>query len=159
MYESLTKLNNAKKEFEAEVKAKGKTIIREAVTEFFNAFPEVESIRWAQYTPYFNDGEACYFGVNDITIKLKGVDEGGDYDDGYEYSVGFDLKSDWGRKEAKASGLSEDQITRRNEIDKGHRELSKAINGLEDALEYVLGDHVQVTITSTEITVDDYEHD
>ena len=26
----------------------------------------VHSVRWSQYTPYFNDGDACVFGVNDF---------------------------------------------------------------------------------------------
>lgn len=44
--------------------------------------PAVEYITWHQYTPYFNDGDPCTFSAGDINVKLTGVDEGGDYDDG-----------------------------------------------------------------------------
>ena len=36
MFESLQKLNDAKKKFEDDVKANGKTIIKDALAEFFN---------------------------------------------------------------------------------------------------------------------------
>lgn len=37
------------------------------------AFPEVEAVRWEQYTPYFNDGDACEFRIYDASVKLVGV--------------------------------------------------------------------------------------
>jgi hypothetical protein len=44
----------------------------------------VESVRWTQYTPYFNDGEPCVFGANDCYVKLAGADEeAGDDGDGF----------------------------------------------------------------------------
>lgn len=47
----------------------------------------VETVRWEQFTPYFNDGDACEFGTGEVRVKLAerfGVDEyGGDYADGY----------------------------------------------------------------------------
>ena len=36
---------------------------------FFEENPEINSVQWTQYTPYFNDGEECVFGVNDITYN------------------------------------------------------------------------------------------
>ena len=32
-----------------------------AFKELFDKHPEVKSMQWAQYTPYFNDGEPCEF--------------------------------------------------------------------------------------------------
>lgn len=32
---------------------------------FFESFPEVKTIHWTQYTPYFNDGDECVFSVNE----------------------------------------------------------------------------------------------
>jgi hypothetical protein len=46
--------------------------------------PSIEAIRWRQYTPYFNDGEACIFGVADVYFRLAGGDpQDGDYEDGF----------------------------------------------------------------------------
>lgn len=46
----------------------------------------VEAVRWDQYTPYFNDGDACEFSIHDIQVKLAGDDESGDYEDGFQDS-------------------------------------------------------------------------
>lgn len=55
------------------------------------AFPEVVAVRWTQYTPYFNDGEACTFDVNDARTKLIDTDEeDGEYEDGF-----IDSSGDW----------------------------------------------------------------
>lgn len=37
----------------------------------FEKYPAVKKIRWAQYTPYFNDGDECTFSANiwDIAIN------------------------------------------------------------------------------------------
>src|SRR6478736_1430716 len=48
------------------------------------ALPNVDSLRWRQYTPYFNDGEPCEFDVHEVGAKVVGGEEdGGDYSDGY----------------------------------------------------------------------------
>lgn len=54
------------------------------------AFDEIDSIRWDQYTPYFNDGEPCEFGTGEPRFRLTGTDEDsedGDYEDGYHESL------------------------------------------------------------------------
>jgi 5'-3' exonuclease len=38
-----------------------KQILQDGLREIFDQFPEVESIGWKQYTPYFNDGDECIF--------------------------------------------------------------------------------------------------
>lgn len=43
------------------------TAVREA---FFALHPEVVAIRWTQYTPEWQDGENCYFGVNEINLQI-----------------------------------------------------------------------------------------
>jgi hypothetical protein len=40
---------------------KMQAIFKESFKEFFEANPEVTAIIWRQYTPYFNDGDACVF--------------------------------------------------------------------------------------------------
>lgn len=37
--------------------------LRAALQAFLDKHPERQSIGWSQYTPYFNDGDACVFGV------------------------------------------------------------------------------------------------
>jgi hypothetical protein len=40
--------------------------------QFFKDFPEILSVYWTQYTPYFMDGDACEFGVNDVFFTIDG---------------------------------------------------------------------------------------
>src|SRR4051812_40042058 len=49
------------------------------------AVPGVEAVRWQQYAPSWNDGEACEFGVNGASVKIAGdkVDE--EPEDGEDY--------------------------------------------------------------------------
>lgn len=59
------------------------------------AFPEVDAIRWPQFTPYFNDGDACEFSVHDPLLRLVDGDEDAGYNgDGFidtsgEYPPGY----------------------------------------------------------------------
>jgi hypothetical protein len=40
-----------------------------AVITFFNQFPQVKTIYWQQYVPYFNDGDECVFTMNDVNFS------------------------------------------------------------------------------------------
>lgn len=58
-------------------------------------FPEVVAVRWEQYTPYFNDGDACEFTAHDARVKLVGAaDDAGDYEDGF-VDVAGDFPADY----------------------------------------------------------------
>ena len=60
-------LQEIKNQYDAAVEAakkSGQDASKEVFKEFFEQFPEVDKIQWTQYTPYFNDGDACTFGVN-----------------------------------------------------------------------------------------------
>src|SRR5688500_4573732 len=43
----------------------------------------VEAVRWEQYTPYFNDGEACVFYPTEPRFKIAGMEKEGDWYDNY----------------------------------------------------------------------------
>src|SRR5579885_1156121 len=58
-----------------EMKKAGQAALKEEVKKFLEKYPVVEAIYWEQYTPYFNDGDACYFGVNDMWLKFNRTDE------------------------------------------------------------------------------------
>lgn len=48
-----------------------KDAILRAFREFFETNPDIVALRWHQYTPYFNDGDACVFEVDYFSFKLK----------------------------------------------------------------------------------------
>jgi hypothetical protein len=128
----LEALSKVKEEYEAKIKAEGEAALKEGLKSFFEANPNIEAVRWTQYTPHFNDGDACVFGVHEPSAQLKGSE---DFQD--EYDI---------RKEhpAEAKALSE---------------LEGLLESAEDVLETVLGDHSRITVTGDKVDIEEYEHD
>jgi hypothetical protein len=129
----------AAKSFEKEVLALARTI------------EGLEEIRWQQYTPYFNDGESCVFGVSDPGFKFTNTPEGaGDYGDGFEDAWGINYH----RKE---NGLGEHPDTAKL------NKVAKLIcsEDLEDILEDLYGDHVEITVNvkTGKFEVEEHDHD
>lgn len=82
-------MNDLKEKF----RVKTKEFMRELFKEFFTKYEDVvESIFWTAYTPYFNDGEACEFSVNDVYLILND-DEDADYYEGSDLYDEDNLKS------------------------------------------------------------------
>lgn len=44
----------------------------EGCKELFARHPEMESFAWSQYTPYWNDGDVCEFGVYTGDPEING---------------------------------------------------------------------------------------
>lgn len=75
----------------AKAREEATQIISLSFKEFFEKYGDlVHAIYWMQYTPYFNDGEACEFSVNDPCIALKKQDEDEDYDYSYDGEFIYD---------------------------------------------------------------------
>lgn len=125
------------------------------------AVPGVKKIRWHQYTPYFNDGEPCEFGVNEPAVKLSkkifgDTSEQSDYDDGFVDSYGL-------YEYNGGNGYSEDNKT--YEINGvSTKAVYDALQGANwDSFEAVakanFGDHAVVTATTEGFEVEFFEHD
>ena len=150
MFERLGKVQSDVDRVLEEVKKQAQTEIKpalnEAVNQLSSEIPKLEAIKWQQYTPYFNDGEPCEFGVYDIHAKFKGDDVGGWSEDGY-----YDLYEVGDKK--KGVGLSDTQIEMLTS-------LNEIICGLEDVLKTAFGDHVEITMTMDgKLEVEEYEHE
>jgi len=77
-----------------QMREKSKDLMQAAFASFFEKYSDVvENVFWSQYTPYFNDGESCEFGVYDIFLTLKSDAEDED-DDGEGSSIydNYDLE-------------------------------------------------------------------
>lgn len=120
------------------IRAAGEPEIKAALKEIFAAHPSIASIRWTQYTPYFNDGEPCVFSVNSAEFILNGEDEWhdtwGDWDATLKKSVKTPLHEAIGR-------------------------FSNEIETLGSAMLHIFGDHKIITCTREEIAVDEYDHE
>lgn len=138
--ENLDKLHKQIADLKVEALIQSKKHFKEASEELFIKYPELESFSWRQYTPYFNDGEPCRFGVhNDYpTVVLTTATE-----------EEKEIASSWG----EVVGQSENA----EEIEKAVIEFLKAID--EEAYEEMFDDHVEVKVTRKGVEVEEYDHD
>jgi len=100
----------------------------------FVKHPILESVRWTQYTPYFNDGDVCEFGVYDIIVKITGV--------GY------------------CDSCSTNNIATIKPIFDDINLIERNMLELKLVMQIAFGDHTQITIDRNgKITQEVYEHD
>jgi hypothetical protein len=132
--------------------------------------PGVQAVRWTQATPYFNDGETCYFGVHEMTVKVsdpdapdaENQDDEDDWDDDDEYRDGFKdssdlgLELDWNEQERRYIKVVTDAT---HPAALPLRELVKATGHFYTVLLDAFGDHAEITATTAGFTVESYEHE
>jgi hypothetical protein len=129
------------------------TMFKESLKSFFELNPGINALRWTQYTPYFNDGDACVFSVGDVYFTNA---KGNQLDD----------ISGWGEYEGDDADIWSDSypkyLTGKLGVNVESCEfISSMINSseMEDIMEMMFGDHVCVTVTRVGIDVTDYDHD
>ncbi len=124
--------------------------LKQAFEELQSVIPNLEAIRWQQYTPHFNDGEACEFGLHGVYYKLQDKTEGGDNGDGYEYI------STYGKYNPQ-TGLNDEGLNK-TQVDSLNT-FSKNLCDIEEMLQVAFDDHAEVTLLATSIEVEEYSHD
>jgi len=130
-----------------EARMKVKNFFIKGMNKIFEMYPEVKSVSWTQYTPYFNDGEPCEFWCNSGDFDVNGYSE---YDDEGEEGTIDVLNYNWedGRKYTYHKG----------------EEIKNAIGGFlgqldDDDYKTMFGDHARVIVRQDEIVIEEYEHD
>lgn len=142
---ALKTLSDKRKAIAAESRAAAQKILGPGLKAFMLENPNIEAVRWAQYTPYFNDGDTCEFGVGELYFKLVGGDpEAGDDGDGFQYLSAYTAR--------KEGYIEQDWF-------KALNELSAALESSEEELLAAFGDHVRVTVTQSGVDIEEYEHD
>jgi hypothetical protein len=130
----------------------------------------VTEFGWAQYTPYFMDGDPCIFGASTVWVRTTsdtgGTGTFGDYDDDM-YTL--EVLQSGGHPTlglARWNGVTRayDEVERSPEITGLSRqctELAKAIDGgsFDDVLLDAFGDHAEITVRRDGITIASYSHD
>lgn len=117
----------------------------------------IEEVRWTQYTPHFNDGEALIFEVNEVEVKLSerfGVEEDdGEGGDGWlgEYDLYDYVDSNYRNRTYMVNGQSTEEI--KAALD------AFDLDSFETVVKLNFGDHAQVTATPAGFAVEIYEHD
>lgn len=126
--------------------------------------PFVVEFGWHQYTPYFNDGDPCVFGAGELWVRTQDDtdDEDEDYYDrhesltlGYKHpTLGGTVGYAWRGEEVKYVGNHEELWSKAKKLD-------SAIQGghFDNVLLELFGDHAEIIVRRTGISVDEYSHD
>jgi hypothetical protein len=129
----------------------GKAAVTEELAGFFAKYPDMR-IGWCQYTPYFNDGEACVFSLHGINLIPPGAVED-EEDEGY-------VPGEWELCSLSYHASKADRpewLT--DELIADCEAINKKLYAAEETLEYAFGDHVEVIADKVGVTVNDYDHD
>lgn len=112
---------------------------------------KIKSVGWAQYTPYFNDGDECIFSVNTYSIKINGEDTG--ESDSLDWRIEYYLKG-----QTEEYPLQPEWDLELYQLVEEFKEILSSIP--EDFMKDLFGDHVEVTVNSDgNIETEEYEHD
>ena len=121
--------------------------------DFLKLVPSVKSVSWSQYTPYFNDGDSCTFGVNEPTFYNFIVDEDYNEDDEDDEKDKNQWALDsWQLGDYVKFGISEPES-------KLMEFLSATIQENEIFMKEIFGDHIKIILTSNGIEEVEYDHD
>lgn len=159
LFEQIAKGKEEIKKIKSELREKLRDNFHGLTKELFNSYPELDSIGWRQYTPYFNDGEACEFRSAHDYPNINGNDE--NYGESEQPEGVLDivkLGSEEIYDENWKMVKNPDYNPYYNEIVKTVKEF---LNQFDDEdMEDLFGDHVIVHITSNGVDVEEYEdHD
>ncbi len=146
--------------------------------------PNVVEFGWTQYTPYFNDGDICEFGVHGTWIRTVEDDEDlGGYDleitDSHPTLGTYDWvrhektqEEIWDERKRKATPHWPNPYVSTYEYREVPRDpkfpdtyaRAKRLNVIssgnyDEALLKAFGDHCEVTVTKDGFQVDEYSHD
>lgn len=77
----LEELKKLKAAYEEALATTAKDIIKEVLESWFEENPKAAAVRWQQYTPYFNDGDPCVFGLRGFYMSETENPEDWDYID------------------------------------------------------------------------------
>lgn len=118
--------------------------LKPALKAFMAAHPEILYIHFVQYTPYFNDGDPCVFGMGDLTAQLKSADGSDPNPSEDMYYEDDNTLYAYGDKHPISLELAK---------------LTNIMNHNKEIMEAIFGDHAHVIITADSITVEEYNHD
>jgi hypothetical protein len=146
------------KDLQDQLRKRSNEVFKEAFDQIFNKYERLDNFSWTQYTPYFNDGDACRFSAHTDYIYVNGehVDD-----------------CDWMNEKNVISWGTYNREKRvyegRVEVDNPNYdpEMSAAVESVKNILnlfdndffEKQFGDHMRVTVSRNGVSTDYYEHD
>lgn len=164
-------------QLKAEARSRAKITFEAGTEKLFEAHPVIQNFGWNQYTPYFNDGEPCEFGVGEVSINLITEDNDAPPENVQIAQHLEDVPSTWfeeyehpffygygdANKTNKEIGWGADKRLNPN-YDPVYAEAQEAVLAFrnifdEDDLEDLFGDHCVVFVTRNGVQTDDHDHD
>lgn len=151
----LAAFRNKMDEVRKEMEATGRAALEEEITAFFQKWGDKGpgAIRWAQYTPSWNDGDACTFSVDYVYAfsrpdcevpDVEGTEDIENEDEGLNLHT---YSKDWKKKTPNYPWVEDFDA------------LSSEIQSNPELMQICYGDHVRITATADNVEVEDYEHD
>lgn len=143
---NLEQIKKKKEDLDQEVKS----FFNEFIKNVFLEFPELVLISWAQYTPYFNDGDPCIFRVHDAKISFNAYssDDELDTDEYIEHEeLFYPVFDNWSIPEEKTK------------YKKLLTDIDNMLSEVSSYLQDIFGDHAEVLAFKDKIVVTEYDHD
>lgn len=137
------------------------------VTTLFEMYPQVQSVTWRQYTPYFNDGDTCEFSAyidefDTVVLDNNGEEVENEYvaPGKYRDAVETGLDSFVDPYATYKGGQYESAVVQITDEHKFLVLLQKMLVAMgDDIMLNTFGDHVQVKVSRAGVNVDEYDHD
>jgi hypothetical protein len=121
---------------------------------------DILAFGWIQYTPYYNDGERCEFGVNEPWFCTTADAENDEDRDDLALSIHPTLAPQrYDRVSRRFVPVERDAETAARHARCQALADALATGEFDDVLLNAFGDHVHIRISPSGITVDEYEHD
>lgn len=147
----IEKMQKKVQEIQEEARVEGEKCFREAIAFLFEENQDLESFSWTQYTPHFNDGDACTFSANTEYFYIND-----DEDECDEWSINYEIEN---LKKSKSSDKEEKlkELEAKKDLSKKIAEVLTSFD--DDLYEHLFGDGVKVTVYKDRIETDEYDHD
>lgn len=173
MFNKLGKLSatveNLKKQVQEAAKNEVRPALAEVATVLAEKIPQLTHIKWTQYAPHFNDGDACIFSINEpefgfLDAELAAQLAEAEGDEPSEDPLYFNVHTDYESKKLElysyevdddlAPKLTAEQL-------KLLETISDNIMGLESVMQEAFGDDAEVifNLKTGEITNEYADHD
>ena len=156
--------------FMREKREQGRTLFNKSIKNLI-IDSSIQAMVWVQYTPFFNDGDTCEFGVGEPFIIFDGFDPN-DIKSVYEYedlSDGDNPSALWSFH--AASSYHQERLKPLYEKYNVSKETLAHFNSLakfmqtnSDIMQQLFGDHAQVAVymsdnNTIEVVVSEYDHE
>jgi hypothetical protein len=159
-----TRIDELNREIERLTKEKEQlqqTSFGEESKALFEAHPVLTSFRWTHSTPFVNDGDVCSFSAHTSDVTINDFhDAGGNppWDETTYVPDGLAEPDKWGYTRMKYVEVPNPTYDPAMAAAIGA--VQEFLRGYEEGYFFsAFGDHAEVTITATGVTVEEYNHD